>query len=526
MLAVTGKLWSAYLILVLYIVAMAAVGVVTYKKSKSLDGFLLGERGMGGWMSAFAYGTTYFSAVVFIGYAGTYGMSLGLGAVWIGIANAVLGSLLAWLVLAKRTRNLSHRYNVSTMAELFEKRYNSRHIKLYVAIVIFIFLIPYSTSVYQGIGYLSEAVFGLDFVWCVVIMAVLVGIYLFVGGYFANAVSNFIQGIIMLIGVVVMIILMLKAPEVNGIEGLKKLIDSGYGFFPSGVADSGFWFDTPAAQLTFNLLLTSFGIWAVPQSVQKFFAIRNDRAVLQGSVISTFFALIVGGGAYFNGSFARLFYPEMPADSSNIIPNILLSNEMMSYAVLGLIFVLVLSASMSTLSSLALVSSSSVCVDIYRGYINKGATDKQVNILARTLCFVFVVISAVFAIFEVDAIVTLMSLSWGTLAGCFLGPYIYGLYWKRANKAGAYASITATLVTTLVLIFVFGKVTGGETFGELLSFGLKKAAIIGVFCMAESMIVTPVASLIGEAIAQKKGKTLNVEAEPAPGKADAEEAAD
>ena len=198
----------------------------------------------------------------------------------------------------------------------------------------------------------------------------------------------------------------------------------------------------------------------------------------------------------------------------------------MSYAVLGLIFVLVLSASMSTLSSLALVSSSSVCVDIYRGYINKGATDKQVNILARTLCFVFVVISAVFAIFEVDAIVTLMSLSWGTLAGCFLGPYIYGLYWKRTNKAGAYASITATLVTTLVLIFVFGKVTGGETFGELLSFGLKKAAIIGVFCMAESMIVTPVASLIGEAIAKKKGKTLNVEAEPAPGKADAEEAAD
>ena len=167
-----------------------------------------------------------------------------------------------------------------------------------------------------------------------------------------------------------------------------------------------------------------------------------------------------------------------------------------------------------------------MCVDIYRGYINKGATDKQVNILARTLCFVFVVISAVFAIFEVDAIVTLMSLSWGTLAGCFLGPYIYGLYWKRTNKAGAYASITATLVTTLVLIFVFGKVTGGETFGELLSFGLKKAAIIGVFCMAESMIVTPVASLIGEAIAKKKGKTLNVEAEPAPGKADAEEAAD
>lgn len=522
MLAVTGGIWSAYLILVLYVLAMVAVGVVTYKKSKSLDGFLLGERGMGGWMSAFAYGTTYFSAVVFIGYAGTYGMSLGLGAVWIGIANAVLGSLVAWLVLAKRTRNLSQRYSASTMAELFEKRYNSRHIKLYAAIVIFIFLIPYSTSVYQGIAYLSEAVFGLDFVWCVVIMAVLVGVYLFVGGYFANAVSNFIQGIIMLIGVVVMIILMLKAPEVNGIEGLKHLIDTGYGFFPDAeTTATGIWFDTPAAQLIFNLLLTSFGIWAVPQSVQKFFAIRNDRAVLQGSVISTFFALIVGGGAYFNGSLARLFYPEMPADPSNIIPNILLSNEMMSYAVLGLIFVLVLSASMSTLSSLALVSSSSVCMDIYRGYINKGATDKQVNLLARILCFVFVIISAVFAIFEVDAIVTLMSLSWGTLSGCFLGPYVYGLYWKRANKVGAYASVTATLATTITLIFVFGKIGGGESFTELLSLGIKRAPVIGVFCMVESMIVTPIASLIGEAVAKRKGVALN-----APEVAEKEEVAD
>lgn len=507
MFAVTGGVWSAYLILGLFIAAMAAVGAVTYRKSKSLDGFLLGERGMGGWMSAFAYGTTYFSAVVFIGYAGTFGMSLGLGAVWIGIANAILGSLVAWLVLAKRTRNLSREYKATTMAELFEKRYDSKHIKLYAAIVIFIFLIPYSTSVYQGIGYLSEAVFGLDFVWCIVIMAALVGIYLFVGGFFANAVSNFIQGIIMIIGVVVMIALMLRAPEVNGIEGLKKLTESGYGFFPSATTETGYWFDAPGVQLVFNILLTSFGIWAVPQSVQKFFAIRNDRAVVQGSVISTLFALIVGGGAYFNGAFARLFYPETPADTSNIIPNILLGNEYMSYAVLGLIFVLVLSASMSTLSSLALVSSSSVCMDIYKGYISKNATDKQVNILARVLCFVFVAISAVFAIFEVDAIVTLMSLSWGTLAGCFLGPYIYALYWKGANKYGAYTSITMSLVTTITLIFVFGAILGGGTFGELISLGLGKAPMIGVFVMVQSMIVTPLGSVIGTAIKKRFGKS-------------------
>lgn len=504
MMSVSGGRWSAYLILALFIGAMVAVTVITSRKASSLDGFLLGNRGIGGWMSAFGYGTTYFSAVVFIGYAGTFGMSLGLGAVWIGLANAVIGCLLAWIVLAKRTRDMTQSLNAKTMPEFFEKRYESKHLKLYSAIVIAFFIIPYCTSVYQGIGYIMEAVLGIPFVWSVVIMAVLVGAYLFVGGYFANAVSNFIQGIIMLIGVVIMIVLMLKAPEVNGIEGLKHLIDSGYGFFPSTESATGMWFDAPAAQLIFNILLTSVGIWAVPQSVQKFYAIKNDRAITQGTVISFVFALIVGGGAYFNGSLSRLFYPEMPAEgTANIIPNILLNNSLMNYAVLGFICVLVLSASMSTLSSLALVSASSVGVDVYKGYVKKDADDKKVGILVRILCFVFVILSAVFAILEVDAIVTLMSLSWGTMAGCFLGPYIYGLYWKKANKYGTYASITACLLITIVLIFVFGDMTGGTTFGQLLKLGIKKSPMIGVFCMGSSFIITPVASILGKLIEDK-----------------------
>lgn len=501
MIAVSGGRWSAYLILALFIASMIAVSIFTSKKSSSLDGFLLGSRGIGGWMSAFGYGTTYFSAVVFIGYAGTFGMSLGLGAVWIGIANAVVGSLLAWIVLAKRTRDMTQALDAKTMPEFFEKRYDSKHLKLYSAIVIAFFIIPYCTSVYQGIGYIIEAVLGIPFVWSVVIMAVLVGAYLFVGGFFANAVSNFIQGIIMLIGVVIMIALMLKAPEVSGAEGLNKLMESGYGFFPSIESATGKWFDAPAVQLIFNILLTSVGIWAVPQSVQKFYAIKNDRAITQGTVISFVFALIVGGGAYFNGSLARLFYPEMPAEgTANIIPNILLSNELMNYAVLGFICVLVLSASMSTLSSLSLVSASSIGVDIYKGYVKKDVDEKKIKILVRVLCFFFVILSAVFAILEVDAIVTLMSLSWGTMAGCFLGPYVYGLYMKKSNKYGTYASITACLILTVILIFVFGSVSGGNTFGELISLGIKKSPIIGVFCMAVSLIITPLASIIGKKI--------------------------
>ena len=279
------------------------------------------------------------------------------------------------------------------------------------------------------------------------------------------------------------------------------MIDSGYGFFPSAVSPTEHWFDAPAAQLIFNILLTSVGIWAVPQSVQKFYAIKSDRAITQGTVISFLFALLVGGGAYFNGSLARLFYPEMPAEgTANIIPNILLSNSLMNYAVLGFICVLVLSASMSTLSSLALVSASSIGVDVYKGYIKKDGDEKKLKILIRVLCFFFVALSAVFAILEVDAIVTLMSLSWGTMAGCFIGPYIYGLYWKKANKYGTYASITACLLITIILIFVFGDITGGDTFISLLKLGIKKSPMIGVFCMGSSLIITPVASIVGEKI--------------------------
>ncbi|NMA59760.1 MAG: sodium:solute symporter family protein [Clostridiales bacterium] len=484
--------WQAYLVLVVYIALIVAIALYTRKKAKTLDGFLLGNRSVGGWLSAFGYGTTYFSAVVFVGYAGTFGMNIGLAGVWIGIANAILGSLLAWLVLAKKTREYTNKVKAQTMPQFFEKRYSSYGLKVFSAVIIFILLIPYSTSVYQGIGYIFEAVFGLKFEYCVIIMAVVTALYVFLGGYLGNAISNFVQGIIMLGGIVLIIVLMLMSEKVNGIEGLKVLTDRGFGFFPKPDS-SKYFFDRPAVMLITNILLTSFGVWAVPQSVQKFYAIKDDKAIMRGTIISTLFALIVGGGAYFNGGFARLFYPEMPAEGpAQVIPNMFMSNEYMGFAVLGLICVLVLAASMSTLSSLSLVSASSVGVDMYKGVIKKDASDKSVRNLVSILSVVFVMLSAVLAILRVEAIVTLMSLSWGTISGCFIGPYIYGLYTKKASKVGAYISMITTLVITIVLIFVFGAIGGGQKFSELISLGVKRAPVIGVICMILSMLVTPI----------------------------------
>ena len=182
-----------------------------------------------------------------------------------------------------------------------------------------------------------------------------------------------------------------------------------------------------------------------------------------------------------------------------LIPEMLVNN--VPSALLGLIIVLLFSASMSTLAALTLSSSSTVTVDFYKGYLRKNAPEKNLNILIRVLCLVFVAVSAVLAIVEVDAIVSMMSLSWGAVAGCFVGPYVYGLYSRKANKAGAYASMITCLVLTFSLIIGLGyyvlRAAGGDpSFGEAFKAGIGKSPFIGVVTMAASMVVTPVFSLI------------------------------
>ncbi len=497
MLAAVDARWPAFLILAIYIAMMVGIAVFASRRATSLNSFYLNDRGMGGWMSAFSYGTTYFSAVIFVGYAGQFGMSMGLASFWIGVANAAIGSCLAWIVLARRTKAMTRALNTKTMPEFFEKRYGSRHLKLLSSFVIFFFLIPYSTSVYQGLGYIIETVYGIPFVWCVVVMAVVTASYLFVGGYFASSLSDFIQGIVMIFGVGMMLIFMFNSSYVNWGDGVDKLTGMGFGFFPSYDSATGSVIDSPGFNLIVMCLLTSFGIWSLPQSVHKFYAVKNDAAIKKGIVISTLFALIIGGGAYLNGGLAHLFFDTAPNGNNDYVIVTMLQMAGFTPAMFGLIAVLVLSASMSTLSSLSLTGSSAISIDLYHGYINPKADDNRVKWLMRILCLVFIALSAVLAVLKIDAIVTLMSLSWGTIAGCFIGPYVYGLYSRKATAAGAYVSIVLGLVVTFALVLVFGFVgtPDGADFGTVIKKGIARSPLIGVITMATSMIVTPLVSL-------------------------------
>lgn len=490
-----------YIILGVYALMMVGIAVYTRRRSSSVNDFLMaGSKGLNGWMSAFAYGTTYFSAVIFIGYAGQFGRQYGLASVWIGIGNAILGSLFAWLVLAKRTKTMTSRLSAKTMPEFFEKRYGSQTLKITSAVIIFLFLIPYSASVYNGLSSLFGIVFKIPGWVIMLILAGLTALYLFFGGYFATALSDFIQGIIMLVGVVAMVICFMNYETVNW--DLSVLVNSDeLGWFTFSSANTGLYGNT--VSLLSLIFLTSFGVWALPQTIHKYYAVRDNRAIMQGTLVSTLFALIIGFGAYFTGALS-VFFPQLAGIGADaVIPNMM--KIVIPTGLMGLLAVLILSASMSTLSSVSLASASVIAIDIYKGKINPSASDKKVNWTMRVLCLVFVAISVVLAIlneeFKVSAIAYLMGLSWGVLAGCFMGPYVLGLLWKKVTRPAVWSSIIGTLALTVVLIFVFGYDKNGWecSFSLALKTGIGCSPMIGVICMAYSLIVTAIVSLFTQA---------------------------
>ena len=478
------------LMVVVFAASAIGVGVLCRRHASSVSGFILGGRGVGPWLSAFAFGTSYFSAVIFVGYAGQFGWKYGLAATWIGIGNAILGSLLAWWVLGPRTREMTQRLHASTMPEFFGARFKSKGLRVAAAAIIFVFLIPYTASVYNGLSRLFGMAFGLPYEACVIGMALITCIYVVIGGYMATVVNDFLQGIVMLFGIVAVI-----AAVLAGNGGFSEAVVS-LSQIPAensaleGAFVSMFGPDLP--NLIGVIVLTSLGTWGLPQMVQKFYAIKSGPAIKQGAIISTLFAIVVAGGSYFLGGFGRLYGDEIAFSGGapvydSIVPTML--SELPDILV-GLVIVLVLSASMSTLSSLVLTSSSTLTLDLLKDNVVKNMGEKSQLRWMRALLVVFVAVSATIALVQYNSSITfiaqLMSISWGALAGAFLGPFFWGLYSKRVSKAAVWAS------------FVVGV---GLTCGNMIA-GLFGTPLIaspincGAVAMLLSMAIVPLVSLV------------------------------
>ena len=488
--------------LICFFALMIGVGLYCRKLSTSVDGFVLGGRTVGPWLTAFAFGTSYFSAVIFVGYAGQFGWNFGLASTWIGLGNAFIGSLLAWAVLGRRTRVMTQHLSSKTMPDFFEKRYNSKTLKVVASFIVFVFLIPYTASLYNGLSSLFNNVFEIDYWVIVVVMAVLTGIYVIFGGYMATAINDFIQGIIMLVGIVTVILAVLNQ---NGglTEAVRALGEQAGPEYTSAFGPNPIF-------LFFVVMLTSLGTWGLPQMVGKFYSIKDEGSIKKGTIISTVFAVIVAGGCYFLGGFGKLYHQEMVdggyiAESGavmfdKVVPTMLAD---LAPVVVALIIVLVLAASMSTLSSLVLTSSSTLTLDVVKPAVSrkKEMSDKRSVLVMRLFIVFFIAVSAVIAILKDTLwkdsvfIAQMMGVSWGALAGAFLAPFLYGLYWRRTTRAAVAASFifgTGLEIVQLCISVGWLSVKGIP----VLSFVFTNSLYSGVFAMVGGLVLVPIVSLL------------------------------
>ncbi len=494
--------------LVLFFALMIGVGFACRKHTTNVDGFVLGGRNVGPWLTAFAFGTSYFSAVIFVGYAGQFGWDFGLASTWIGLGNAFIGSLLAWSVLGRRTRVMTQHLGSKTMPDFFEKRYDSKKLKVIASVIVFVFLIPYTASLYNGLSSLFNNVFAIPYWVVVVMMAVLTGLYVIFGGYMATAINDFIQGIIMLVGIITVVAAVLA--QNGGFSEATATMNAQQGAqFTSLVGPS------PVA-LLMVVLLTSLGTWGLPQMVGKFYSIKDEGSIKKGTIISTVFAIVVAGGCYFLGGFGRLYSDKVPRSDNGtvlfdkIIPVML---EDLAPVVVSLIIVLVLAASMSTLSSLVLTSSSTLTLDVVQPAVEKKRPflEKRSVLVMRLFIVFFVAISAVIAILKDSVwadtmfIGQMMGVSWGALAGAFLAPFLYGLYWKKATRTAVAVSFAFGVGLELLQLCI-GMGWISVKGSPVLEFVFTNSLYSGVFAMVGGLILMPIVSLL-----TKKSRPQNVE---------------
>ncbi len=493
--------WIAIPMLLCFFALMIGVGLYCRRHSTSVDGFVLGGRSVGPWLTAFAFGTSYFSAVIFVGYAGQFGWNFGLASTWIGLGNAFIGSLLAWMVLGRRTRLMTQHIDSRTMPDFFEKRYNSKGLKTAASLIVFVFLIPYTASLYNGLSSLFNNVFEIDYWVVVVIMAILTGLYVIFGGYMATAINDFIQGIIMLVGIVVVIAAVL-ADNGGLVEAVKSLAAS-----PVAGEEYTAAFGPNPLFLFFVVMLTSLGTWGLPQMVGKFYSIKDEKSVKTGTIISTVFAVIVAGGCYFLGGFGRLYHADMTAAGyitehgvlfDKVIPTMLAD---LAPVVVALVIVLVLSASMSTLSSLVLTSASTLTLDVVKPAVCKKRVmnDRHSVITMRIFILFFVAVSAAIAILKDTLwkdsvfIAQMMGVSWGALAGSFLAPFLYGRYCKRTTRAAVAASfVFGTGLEIIQLAISVGWLSVKDV--PVLGFVFTNSLYSGVFAMVGGLLIVPLIS--------------------------------
>lgn len=434
-----GQVWVYIVVLAVYLGLQFVIGILAGRRIRgSSEGFHLGGRSVGAWVTAFSFVAAYFSSVVIVG-GGGFGYRYGMGTLWIGATNVVVGTLLAWIVLGQRTREMTARLGCFTLPEFLGRRYGMPAVRWFSAAVIGLFLILYGVSVLQGMGQAFSVLMGLSYVTGLLLSSLVILVYVAIGGYLAVVWTGFFQALVMIAALA-----FLTVCAVGRAGGLAQVATRLAEF------EQGRYLQTPGAWTWTGLwsyaLIVSFGVWGMPQLLSRFYSIRSTRVLRLGTVLAT------TGGAmallpYFNGALSRIFYPRL-ADADQAIP--LLVRDSLGSLGAALFLAGVIAAGMSTFAAILITASGAIVRDLLRDGLKVFRSEKSEMLVSRQVSVIIGLVALLIAVKPPAMILVITGFSWAAIAACTLWPYVLGLYWRRGTAAGAMAAMLGGFITALV----------------------------------------------------------------------------
>ncbi|MBN2135723.1 MAG: sodium/proline symporter [Acidobacteria bacterium] len=417
-----------------YLAILIGIGIWTKSKVKGTADFNIGGRQVGLWVTALSFVAAYFSSVLIVG-GGAYGYKFGLGTIWIAAANVLFGTALCWIVLGKRIRTETEKHGAETLSEFFTKRYSSPESGIYSAIIISFFLIIYNVAVLKGLGNLFEGIMDMPYAWGVLISGAVILIYVSIGGYLAVVWTSFVQACVMITALIIFAFF-----TITQVGGLTTLVDK-LAALPSKIPN-GF-VETPGewgwAGLISFALITSFGVWAMPQLTIRFYSIKNEKLLRVGAVVATI-ATVTAVIPYLCGAASRIILGEIESPDL-AIP--LLSKAVLPEWGVALFAAGVFAAGMSTFAGILIVISSAIVRDIYKFGMKKELKQKREVALTRFFSIIVGAVSIVVALKPPALVLAIFAFASGIIACTNFWPLVFGLYSKKVKRYAAFASMVA-----------------------------------------------------------------------------------
>lgn len=452
-----GNLITYAVIFVLYLGLMVGIGFYFFFKNKNVSDYVLGGRSLNPWVAAMSAQASDMSGWLLLGLPGTaYLLFAGTTeAIWTAVGLAI-GTYLNWLIVAKRLRQYTKvSGDAITLPEFFQNRFRDKSgiLKAVSAIFIVIFFLFYTASMFSASAKLFKNVFGLKYEIALLIGVVIIILYTFLGGFLAVCWTDMIQGVLMFIALIVTPFVCIH--RLGGMEAVTTMLNGiGEKFTLLPYIDG----NVVNVALLVSSLAWGLGYFGQPHILPRFMAIRSAKEIQPARVIATVWVLITLGAAVVVGVLGRLLLPEL-ADPESVFMT--MTTTLYPAVIAGIMLTAVMAAIMSTADSQLLVASSSITTDIYRGLINKKASEKSVLWVSRIAVMVVSVIAALIVCVEEPAAGTilarinesvfkLVAFAWAGFGAAFGPTVLFGLFWKRMTKWGALAGILVGGITACV----------------------------------------------------------------------------